>query len=198
MFYVPSGDRLKAVMLSKGYTVFASTKGYDLNLFGVRTGDVEENKFNDWVGAMYLSKGVWNTFAFPATTDPGLYWRQNPMNVNGTAVLKPGQYRGAYKLGEHKGYPALQQSKPLVVYRDFNRDQYLDLDESNTQEGMFGINIHRASSRAPSENVNKWSAGCQVLQDPVQFGFFIELVRKSVSLHGNSFTYTLMTEADFS
>lgn len=188
---------VKAVMLSKGYTVFEDPKGYDLNLFGVRTADVQSNTFNDWVGVMYVSEGVWNFFAFPATTDPGLYWRLHPMNVDGTAILKPGQYRGAYKYGIHRGYPALQQQRDVVVYRDNDRDNYLHVDEDTTEKGIFGINIHRASSKAPSKAVDRWSAGCQVLQDPIHFAFLIELVRKSTSIYGNSLTYTLLTENDF-
>lgn len=196
-FYVPSADHVEDVMRSKGYAVFDDPRGFDLNIFGVRTADTDSNKFNDWLCVMYLNDGIWNLFSFPATTDPGLYWRENPMNVNGTAMLKPGQYRSAYMLGEHKGYPALQQRTPLLVYRDADRDQYLEPDEDNVQEGMFGINIHRASAYAPSSEVNKWSAGCQVLQDPIHFEFLLNLVRASSKLYGNRFTYTLLTEADF-
>lgn len=198
MFYPPNAEVIKNVMRSKGHAVFGSPKGYDLNLFGIRTTDTRANEFNDWVGVMYLEGGVWNKFVFPATTDPGAYWREHPMNADGTAALKPGQYRSSHKVGEHKGYPALQQKGPVVVYRDPDRNLELNLDDSNVQEGMFGINIHRASIRAPSNVVNKWSAGCQVLQDPIQFGFLLELACKSALLHGNSFTYTLLTEADFS
>lgn len=198
MFYPPNGEVIKSVMRSKGHAVFGNPKGYDLNLFGIRTANTASNKFNDWVGAMYLNDGMWNKFVFPATTDPGAYWRANPMNVNGTAVLKPGQYRGSYKLGKHKLYDALQQKGPVTVYRDSDRDGELDLDEGNTESGMFGINIHRASAHSPSDQINKWSAGCQVLQDPIQFEFLMDLARKSASIYGNSFTYTLLTEADFS
>lgn len=197
MFYPPNGEAIKAAMRSKGYTVFGGTRGYDLNVVGIRTADTTANKFNDWVGIMYLERGVWNVFMFPATTDPGTYWRKNPMSAKGVAALKPGQYRGSHKLGHHKGYQALQQNKPLVVYRDPDRDNLLDMDDSNVEEGMFGINIHRASSSNPSGEVGKWSAGCQVLQDPIHFNFLMELVNKSASIYGETFTYTLLTESDF-
>lgn len=195
---MPAPEAIKAAMRSKGYLVFGNeAKGYDLNLFGIRTDDATANSFNDIVGVMYLCDGQWNCFQFPATTDPGLYWRENPMNIAGTAILKPGQYRGAYMVGEHKGYPALQQKSPMKVYRDDDRDKVLEMDEATLQEGMFGINIHRSSSVKPSTQVDKWSAGCQVLQDPIQFAFLMELAKKSAEIHGNSFTYTLLTEADF-
>ena len=193
----PTPLEIKAAMRSKNYLVFGSEKGYDLNLFGIRTADNRANSFNDIVGVMYMYDGRWNSFCFPATTDPGLYWREHPMNVDGTAILKPGQYRGAYKVGEHKGYPALQQLSPLSVYRDSNKDNILDMDESTVQKGMFGINIHRASSHRGSTQVDKWSAGCQVLQDPLQFEFLMSLAKKAANIFGNSFTYTLLTEDDF-
>lgn len=194
----PTAEAIKAAMRGKGYVVFGNeAKGYDLNLFGIRTDDLNANRFNDVVGVMYLADGQWNCFLFPATTDPGTYWRENPMNVAGTAILKPGQYRGAYMVGEHKGYPALQQKSPMKVYRDADRDNLLEMDESTVQEGMFGINIHRSSSSHASTQVDKWSAGCQVLQDPVQFEFLVALAEKARGIHRNSFTYTLLTEADF-
>jgi len=115
----------------------------------------------------------------------------------GTAVLKPGQYRGSHKIGKHKGYPALQQVGNLTVYRDGNRDDVVDSDSSNEQTGVFGINIHRASSSNESHFVGRWSAGCQVLADPLHFGFLMSLCRQSAKRHGPVFTYTLLEEKDF-
>jgi len=198
MFYPPTAPELKAVMRQKGYTVFGGgQQPYDLNLFGVRTKDMQANTFNDWIGVMYLLEGVWSMFAFPGTTDPGTYWRKHPMNVAGTALLKPGQYRGAFKVGVHKDYSALQQNSELPVYRDADRDDVLFTDEHSVQKGMFGINLHRASATHPSLKVDKWSAGCQVLQDPMHFAFLMALCKRAANIWGNSFTYTLLTESDF-
>jgi len=198
MLLLPAADAIKAAMRRKGYVVFGNdAKGYDLNIFGIRTRDTRSNAFNDIVGVMYLEAGRWILFTFPATTDPGLYWRRNPGRVEGTAILVPGQYRGAYKVGKHKGYAALQQQKPVKVYRDPNKDDVLDFDPETIQAGMFGINIHRSNKDRPSEQVNKWSAGCQVLADPIHFGFLMALAMEAQEIHGNSFTYTLLTEDDF-
>ncbi len=197
VFYPPSAGAIAIIMRSKGYKVFENAKGYDLNLFGIRTDDVDANTFNDWVGVMYRAGGAWNLFAFPATTDPGLYWREKPMNVKGTAILKPGQYRGSHMVGQHKGYAALQQKGPVAVYRDADGDAELDTDESTVDEGMFGINIHRASTKGASTRVGKWSAGCQVVQDPLHFDFLMAMARKSAGIYGNSFTYTLLAQSDF-
>lgn len=201
MFYLPGPEAVKAVMERKGYKVFEGSrqKGYDLNIFGVRAADTAANTFNDWLGVMYLQSGVWNMFAFPGTTDPGLYWREHPMNVHGTALVKPGQYRGLWKRGRHQGkYEALVQASPISVYRDANRNATLEPREETVQVGMFGINMHRANPNTPSVQVNKWSAGCQVFADPIQFDFMMALVRKSQAIWGDRFSYTLLTEADFS
>ena len=195
----PTALAVKAAMRKKGYVVFGDQKkGYDLNIFGIRTEDMSSNRFNDVLGVMYLSDGDWNCFMFPGTTDPGLYWRQNPMNVKGTAMLKPNQWRSCWTLGKHHGeYEALVQAKPLTVYRDADRDAVLEPDESKLDTGMFGINIHHASATGASTEVNKWSAGCQVFAEILHFNFFMTLVKKSAALHGPNFSYTLLEEADF-
>lgn len=191
--YTP--EQIKKAMRDKGYVVFGG-EPYDLNIFGIRTINNDANSFNDIVGVMYKREGTWVCFQFPATTDPGVYYRENPINVDGTAILKPGQYRGSHKVGTHKGYVALQQKKPLVVYRDADGDDELDFDVP-TQEGIFGINIHRANSKRASTQVDKWSAGCQVLADPAHFDMLMEICQFAAEKWGNSFTYTLLTEEDF-
>ena len=143
-----TAEQVIAAMRSHNYAVFdggAVSRKYDLNLFGVRTDDMAANTFNDSVGVFYKFDGRWHMFMFPATTDPGTYYRERPLNVIGTALLKPGQYRGAYTVGGHKGYAALQQRNPMMVYRDADRNNMLDAREDSVQYGMFGINIHRES-----------------------------------------------------
>jgi len=185
------------VMKSKGHTIFRDPKGYDVNIVGIRTSDMVSNKFNDWITIFYMLDGKWIQKLFQATTDPGTYYRENPMNVNGTLIIKPGQYRGVYKIGEHRGYTALQQQKNFTVYRDANRDGVLDTEDVDEQEGIFGANIHRASSQHTSTNVDRWSAGCQVFADPDDFNIFMGVCRTAKDLYGNSFTYTLLEEKDF-
>lgn len=186
-------------MAKKNYVIFDNKKGHDLNIVGIRSKDMSSNEFNDWITVFYLSRQLWNWnfFSFPATTDPGTFYRRNPINVKGTALLKPGQYRGAYKIGHHRGYKALQQKKPMTVYRDANRDAVLDTTGVEEDTGMFGINIHHANAFRPSMSVDKWSAGCQVYQDPDHFAFFMTLCERAREKFGNSFTYTLLQESDF-
>ena len=197
MFSAPTAEQIVSAMKKKGYKVFSNPKGHDLNIVGIRTSALDEEKFNDWITVFYIFDGVWNCFAFPATTDPGTFYRKNPINVKGTAILKPGQYRSVYKIGKHRGYKALQQQKTITVYRDSNRDANRDTMWSKEATGGFGINIHRANAHRPSTVVGKWSAGCQVIQDPDHFQFLLILCERGKKKFSNSFTYTLLEENDF-
>ena len=178
----------------KGYAIF--TQGdYNLNLVGVRNKQATPNKFDDKIYVVFKIRGEWTQIVFPITTDPGFYYLENPMKVTGTAILVASQYRGAYKLDKHRGkYTALcQRGAAVKIYRDSNLDRVHDHDPSTIIEGYFGINIHRATTRSSgSENVEKWSAGCQVFQNPNDFDLFIKLCEISASKYGNSFTYTLI------
>lgn len=197
MFAAPNVEDIISVMHAKAYKVFENPKGHDLNIVGIRTQSIEAEKFNDWLTAFYKFDGIWNYFAFPATTDPGTYYRKNPISVKGTAVLKPAQYRGVYKIGRHRNYKALQQIGDMTVYRDANRDTFLDTADMEEDTGLHSINIHRSNAHKPSTLVGKWSAGCQVFQDPDHFQFFLVLCERASEKYGNKFSYTLLEEADF-
>lgn len=67
-------------------------------------------------------------------------------------------------------------------------------DEKTIQEGIFGINIHKAG--VDSTFVENWSEGCQVFKRSKDFDEFMAIVRKSKAVHGNSFTYTLINSND--
>ncbi len=193
----PAVSDIVAVMRSKNYRVFENPNGHDLNLVGIRNSSSRANEFDDWLTVFYWFDGTWNLFAFPATTDPGTFYRENPLNVRGTAIMKPGQYRGAYHVGRHKGYKAMQQVGPVTVYRDKNKDSELDTAGNEADTGLHAVNIHRANRERASTRVEKWSAGCQVMQDPDHFDFFMTLCDRGKEKFGNSFTYTLLESEDF-
>jgi len=178
----------------KGYTVFRKDHArYNLNLVGVRSRSREANAFDDHVCCFYKYQGKWFFKAFTATTDPGLYWLNHPSNTHGAAILKAGQYRGTYQLGLHRGrYEALKQVRPVTVIRDSDRDGGLDIKGGKEQTGIFGINIHRATSSGESPLVNKWSAGCQVLANSSDFAELMSLCKKAMPQWGDSFSYTLL------
>ncbi len=193
-------DAVKKAYERMNYPLF--TGELNVNLFGIRNEhEKDANTFNDLVAIMYqLKDGTWKLHRYDATTDPGNYYRKNLINVDGTAILVPGCYRGTYKIGMHRGqYKALVQAKPVKVYRDKNKDTILDMDPKTTQTGSFGINIHRATPNIgqKSVNVDNWSAGCQVIASNPSFVEFIGIMEKSAAKYGNSFTYSLFTESQF-
>lgn len=180
----------------KGYAFF--TKGtYNLNIIGIRAkGNQVTNSFDDLLVLIYKTPtGLWARQIYNITTDPGLYYMKNPYTDKGTAILVPGQYRGVYKIDKHRGkYLALcQRNKPLKVWRDNNKDAIYDWNPATLDEGMFGINIHKAGKL--STRVNNWSAGCQVFASDEDFKRFMAYCQKQVANGlGNSFTYTLLHE----
>ena len=198
MAFIPGLDALFSVLEKKQYRIFKNKKGYDLNIVGIRTADTTPDKFNDVITVFYLFEDRWSFFAFPATTDPGVYYRKHPINVKGTAIMKPGQYRKAYKVGFHNRYKALQQIGAITVYRDANKDEVIDTTGVPEDTGIHAINIHKANAVLPSVEVGKWSAGCQVFQDPDHFAFFMTLCERAKKIYGNELTYTLIDEGDFS
>lgn len=183
-----------AAVASAGHAVFDQTKPYNLQIVGVRSSNTASNTFDDRCYVVYSDATGLKLESWPITTDPGRYWLENPGRVEGTAILKPGQYRGAWVLGKHKGdKPALVQAKPVTVYRDPNRDATLDTAKEET--GLFGINLHRAGLN--SSVVDKWSAGCQVWQMDADFERFLWLCRQQAAKGKGweTFTYTLLAGA---
>ena len=198
-------EQIETTVKAKGYKWFEdnSNKGYDVNIVGVRNSETKgrvTNAFDDCITISYKKDGEWQFHCFQCTTDPGTAYMENPILENtGCAILKPGQYRGSHKLRLHQGkYLALGQKKDVTVYRDNNRDDNYDLDESSTTTGLFGINIHRATARkgGKSTRVDKWSAGCQVIADNDDWHEFLDICQAAREIHGNSFSYTLIEIKD--
>ena len=84
------------------------------------------------------------------------------------------------------------------MYRDNNRDDLYNLNQENLDIGLFGINIHRATKHAgkKSSQIDKWSAGCQVIASNDDWTKFMKIMRKSRDTWSNSFTYTLIQSKD--
>lgn len=185
-----SKEVIERAVKAKGYKWFEDGQ---LNVIGVRTADTTVNTFNDFITITYKEKNEWKFIGFEATTDPGLYWLNKPTNVKGTASLVPNQYLDAYMLGTHSGYEAFVQCRLVSVYRDINKDNYLDMDKSTIDEGYFGINIHRAHLQVLQFVIDKYSAGCQVFRKDSSLQTLINLFKKTDKKY---MTYTLLTEND--
>jgi len=174
---------------------------FNLNLFGIRKKDGEPDKFDDLMGAAYKdTTGNWCVNYWPATTDCGLFYLHNPSNPSGSAILVENQQcEDVWVKAKHAGkYTALcQRGGKVRVYRDNNKDSTHDYDPETTQEGYFGINLHRSTTNPdnPSERVFRWSAGCQVHSSITGFNQMMDLVDLQIKHTGiKSFTYTLLAE----
>lgn len=189
-------EQIESTVKAKGYAWFEGAKNYDVNIVGVRnsvTGDTVTNVFDDVMTVSYKIDGEWKFHAWPCTTDPGKKGVQQYHNAKGVARLVEGQYRGSHGIGLHQGkYEALKQFKSVKVFRDADRN--MTYAENKVDEGIFGINIHKAG--VDSTYVENWSEGCQVFKRVKDFEEFMTICRKAKDIHGNSFTYTLIESAD--
>jgi hypothetical protein len=184
--------KIKAILRKKDFDLF--TRPFELNIVGIRSKSIRPNQFDDEIHVFFKVNALkWQYHIFKATTDPGTFWLNNPMQEQGTAILAEGQYKDTYQLGMHrKQYLALVQRKPLTIIRDYNRDAVLDFNNGRTTKGLYGINIHRANREGKTKTVGKNSAGCQVFENAEDFKLFLSLCQKHKSLYGNAFTYTLL------
>jgi hypothetical protein len=195
-------QQIERAVKAKNYVWFedSTNKGYDVNIVGVRlnipsVADKVTNVFDDCLTISYKDeKGVWQFYCWNATVDPGKKGVMQFSNKNGVARLVPGQYRGVWRIDKHQGkYDALcQRNGNVTVYRD--KDKNMMFDETKTDTGMFGINIHKAGQ--DSTWVENWSEGCQVFKRVKDFDEFMKICRKSAKVHGNRFNYTLLESTD--
>lgn len=188
---------IQKVLKEKKYKLF--TKDYELNIIAIRDNskrNLVTNLFDDWLTVSYKVKGKWYMQHWCITTDPGKRAMLEVKNPKGVAILVPDQYLDSYIIGLHKGrYTALRQNKAVRVYRDRNKD--LQFNTSTIDTGIFGINIHRSSPTGTSTYVENWSEGCQVFANISDFNAFMSICKKSMEIHGNKFTYTLLESNDF-
>jgi hypothetical protein len=163
--------------------------------FGIRdTSDMERDVFNDKIGCIVNDE---ECYICTATTDPGMYWQNKPMNPKGTAHLVLGFHEGLFKTGVHGAgkryeHKAFVQSSPCTVkryksYADYKAEKYM-LDR-----GIFGINLHSTIGATPQE-VGNWSAGCQVIQRLEDLNEMLVLYKQSG--HIGAFNYILFDKSE--
>jgi hypothetical protein len=195
-------EQIEAAVKAKGYKWFedAANKTYDVNIVGVRNNspsvaDKVTNVFDDCLTISYKDENAaWQFYCWLGTCDPGKKGVEQFHNKKGVARLVPGQYRGVWTIDKHQGkYEALcQRAGNVTVYRDADRNS--TFNESVTDTGMFGINIHKAGQ--DSTWVENWSEGCQVFKLVKDFDAFMAICRKAAKIHGNKFSYTLIESTD--
>lgn len=133
---------------------------YNLNLHAVRCAADASNLFDDVVICAYLdATGVRRVERWHATTDPGRKSLEKPMHPAGCFTMAPGQIRGLWTRGQHRGrYAALVHRDAVIV------PGWRGADRTKVWRDAQGINLHTTSGRA--ELVDNWSAGCIVLRYP--------------------------------
>lgn len=181
-------EEIEQMFKSKGYQFFKGD--LNLNLFAIRK-KVNTNLFDDSIFLVYEKDGIKYVKEWACTTDAGVTYLKKPMNPNGTAIIVPGQYPGAYAIGPHTSYEALRQAKPLKYYRDNDRDTQHDL-EGKIYEEIGYTNIHHAGK--DSNSIDNWSAGCIVFKKLNDFNSMMDIVRLASKKYGNSFTFTLFDQ----
>ena len=196
----PTRENVHNRMKELGHVVFDENT-CDMNVVGLRRVGGRTDHYDD---LMTLSWKVtdtdldnrpeeerWEYHRWPCTTDPGGKYLVKPLGSLGTAVLRPGQYRGSHKLGTFAptktwAHEALIQCGTLKLWHDGNKDNVVDYGQAETTSTpASGICIHRP--------LGDFSAGCQVFQSRVHFEQFIQLCKLQVIAGlGGTFTYTLL------
>lgn len=156
-------SRVIQYMLGQGYWVPVGERAYTIayvegvNADGSINNDAP-NEWNDRRLVIEIAEDVPKIIGnWTATSEPGDYWENHPMNDSGCARICFGQW-AAWSMGYHNGrYKALVQSGSIKVTRDKNRDFARTNDA--VEEGEFGINQHHGYD---CPYVDNNSAGCLV------------------------------------
>ena len=186
---------LKAIefMKSKGFKIRAMNiiyfEGLDCDLRSVNSDRVDI--WNDVRSIITKDGDV--LLACSATSEPGWFYRTNPMNLNGAAQLAFGQHLDAWQIGDHKGQDALIQCGNLKIYRDKNEDGSRKGDAVFVGDD-FGLD-HHTTSNAP-DLVGRWSAGCLVGRYPETHNDKFMPICRSMGL--KTFDTTLVAGDEFS
>jgi hypothetical protein len=175
-------NRIIKYMTAKNYAVFSGERMYNIvyvegmNEDGTLNDDAP-NEFNDRRMIIQIIDEVPKIVnSWQATTEPGDYYTYHPMNPEGAARIKFGQYQ-AWKVGIHgnsEPHEALVQFLPITVHRDFNKDFKRTGDKLDT--GNFCVNQHWGYD-APVTDIKNTSAGCLVGRRRDGHREFMQLVK---------------------
>jgi peptidoglycan hydrolase-like protein with peptidoglycan-binding domain len=198
-------SRIVKYMQLKKYQLFQGIREFNIvyiegmNADGTLN-DNTPNYFNDRRILLQIIDGVPTIIGnWEATTEPGYYYTDDPMNPAGAARIKFGQYR-AWQVGIHSEsdpHEALiQTGGQITVYRDYNRDMKRTGDKEDT--GYFAINQHWGYDM-PYNDIYYASAGCLVGRTRDGHREFMSQVKKDRRYQLNSryiFYATVIDGAD--
>jgi peptidoglycan hydrolase-like protein with peptidoglycan-binding domain len=177
-------SRIVKYMQLKKYEIFQGIKEY--NIVYVEGMDADgslnndkPNYFNDRRMVIQIIDGVPAIVGnWEATTEPGYHYTENPMNPEGAARIKFGQYK-AWQVGIHgtsdRHEALIQTGGEITVYRDLNKDYQRTGDKEDT--GYFAVNQHWGYD-FPYNNVYYASAGCLVGRMRQGHREFMSLIKK--------------------
>jgi hypothetical protein len=152
------------------------------------------DQWNDSIGLLSLVDRVPKMLClYQGTTEPGRYYTMNPLNPGGAARLQLGQHKKLWIVGQHRGYEAMQQVGAATLVRDKNRNAQRD-DKVTVERGN-GINLHSTSPRFIPSIVDRFSAGCVVIQRWNEFQQLMKLIKGSTQYKNNrsaQFDFTLL------
>jgi hypothetical protein len=182
-------SRIIKYMQYKDYFVALGEKQY--NIVYIEGADANgipnDDAFNQWNDRRILIEIVSGTPKIVgnwlATTEPGDWYTQHPMNPEGAARIAFGQYK-AWQVGIHgtlERHEALVQCMAVKVYRDRNKDGRRTGD--SIDEGLFGINQHWGYDM---RQVGRASAGCLVGQSSQSHKDFMQLIKQDRRYQLNS------------
>ncbi|HAA29278.1 MAG TPA: peptidoglycan-binding protein [Cyanobacteria bacterium UBA8553] len=197
--------RIIKYMLTKNYYVAIKPGEYNIiYVEGMNADDTENNdarnQFNDRRIVIEIFDGIPKIVGnWEATTEPGNFYTNNPMNPRGAARIKFDQYK-AWRVGPHitksTNQPkALVQVENVTVHRDFDRNGIRTGDKLDT--GLFGINQHHANG-APHHDIGKWGAGCFVGRTVAEHDKFMNLIMQDrrYKLNKNHIFWTTIIPGD--
>ncbi len=184
--------KLLGYLRSKGWWIARSPNMYNIVYVEGMNGDgsLNADTFNEWNDrrmVIRIAIGGKPELAVndQATTEPGAYYTQHPLNPNGAARMAFGQYK-AWVDGLHQGtQPALVQREVLRVHRDKNKDGKRSADDPIDVGKNFGVNQHSISRTTVPDFVGPWSAGCLVGRRYNYHLIFLKTVKKDVRYLGN-------------
>lgn len=203
-------DKIIKIVKDGGGQVYEQ-EGY-INFCGVRN-NVTNDTFNDELYIYWkdISDGKFKcvkTSGF--TTKPGKKSVQSGTVANGVAIVKEGWHpdvwhHGVHGMGKKTAHNALRQdpgvTKPITITRD--KTQYgksgnyvLNIFENTTESGYPYTNMHR-SGDSQSNNVNGWSAGCQVFKFKSEFDEMLGMSNYAASKGQKTFSYFLTNKTVF-
>lgn len=186
------GKKAIAYMQEKGFKIRALNIVY---FEGINTDleTVNSDEIDLWNDVRAIISNTGDVFlSCAATTEPGWYYRNNPLNPEGAAQLAFGQYLDCWQIGDHRGQDALVQCGNLKVFRDKNKDGSRRGDAIYVGND-FGLNQH-TTNNAP-EKVDRWSAGCLVGKYSVTHNSKFMPICRAMGL--DTFDSTLIDGSDF-